>query len=89
MPNSRPEFTTADRAAAARPDAAPGALSSRIMHSRRLGVAVGGKRTPFDRMQQCRDALERLDKKGWNRSFHQRLFHEDFLVRPASVACMR
>jgi hypothetical protein len=52
-------------------------------------VAVGGKRTPFERMQQCRDALERLDKKGWNRSFHQRLFHEDFLVRPASVACMR
>ena len=36
--------------------------------------------TPFDRLQQCRDALVKLDKKGWNRSFHQRLFHEDFLV---------
>jgi hypothetical protein len=36
--------------------------------------------TPFERMQHCRDALEFLDTKGWNRSFHQRLFHEDFLV---------
>ena len=36
--------------------------------------------TPFDRMQHCRDALAVLDKKGWNRSFHQRQFHEDFLV---------
>ena len=36
--------------------------------------------TPFERMQHCRDALEFLDTKGWNRSYHQRLFHEDFLV---------
>lgn len=36
--------------------------------------------TPFERMQHCRDALEYLDSCGWNRSYHQRLFHEDFLV---------
>ena len=39
--------------------------------------------TPFERMQHCRDALEYLDSCGWNRSYHQRLFHEDFLVSSA------
>ena len=31
------------------------------------------------RMQLCRQALEALDRSGWNRSFHQRLFHEEYL----------
>ena len=39
---------------------------------------------PFANMQLLRDALEKLDKKGWKRSYHQRLFHEDFLK-----ACVR
>jgi hypothetical protein len=33
----------------------------------------------FRRMQLCRQALEALDRRGWNRSFHQRLFHEEYL----------
>jgi len=33
----------------------------------------------FTRMQRCRDALARLDERGWKRSYHQRLFHDDFL----------
>jgi len=37
------------------------------------------KKTPIMRMRECRDALAFLDTTGWNRSFHQRLFHEDFL----------
>lgn len=36
--------------------------------------------TPFERMQHCRDSLSYLDTCGWKRSYHQRLFHEDFLV---------
>lgn len=36
-------------------------------------------RTPFQRMDDCRDALNKLDKIGWYRSYHQRIFHEDFL----------
>lgn len=36
-------------------------------------------KTPFQRMEDCRDALHKLDKIGWNRSYHQRIFHEDFL----------
>lgn len=37
------------------------------------------EKTPFARMQDCRDALSKLDSIGWNRSYHQRIFHEDFL----------
>ena len=28
------------------------------------------------RIQLCRQALDALDRRGWDRSFHQRLFHE-------------
>ena len=28
------------------------------------------------RIQLCRNALDALDRRGWDRSFHQRLFHE-------------
>jgi hypothetical protein len=33
----------------------------------------------FQRMQKCRDALDGLDRHGWQRSFHQRLFHDNFI----------
>lgn len=42
-------------------------------------------KTPFDRMQECRDALQKLDNCGWMRSYHQRLFHEDFLVSYVTI----
>lgn len=32
----------------------------------------------FDRISTCRKALEALDRQGWNRSYHQRQFHEQF-----------
>ena len=41
--------------------------------------AVAGTMNGFWRMQNCRLALEALDRRGWNRSFHQRLFHEEYL----------
>lgn len=56
------------------------ALESRLARAREK-VKPGGEMSPFDRMNQCRTALERLDANGWKRSYHQRLFHEDFLVR--------
>ena len=31
------------------------------------------------RIQLCRQALDALDKRGWNCSFHQRMFHEEYL----------
>ena len=50
------------------------------MQAARQKTRPGTQRSPFERMQLCRDALERLDAQGWSRSHHQRLFHEDFLV---------
>ncbi len=34
---------------------------------------------PMDSMNHCRMHLQKLDMNGWTRSYHQRLFHEDFL----------
>jgi hypothetical protein len=42
-------------------------------------------RDGFARMQQCRDALDAMDRQGWNRSFHQRMFHENFIRACARV----
>ena len=36
-------------------------------------------KSPFEKMEDCRNALAKLDRSGWYRSYHQRLFHEDFL----------
>ena len=55
-------------------------LAGLIAHKEQTAVVSAKKdKTPFDRMTDCRDALAHLDRCGWNRSFHQRLFHEDFL----------
>ena len=52
------------------------ALQSRLaVQSKR----PSGNVTPLERMDHCRKALERLDRAGWKRSYHQRLFHDDFL----------
>ena len=39
----------------------------------------------FARMQLCREALEGLDRLGWQRSFHQRLFHDNFIRACARI----
>lgn len=39
----------------------------------------------FQRMQKCREALEALDRQGWQRSFHQRLFHDNFIRACARI----
>jgi len=44
-----------------------------------------GRTTPLERMQHCRQALQRLDTAGWKRSYHQRMFHDDFLVSLVNV----
>lgn len=37
------------------------------------------KSNGFKRMKLCRSALEAIDRGGWERSFHQRQFHDQFL----------
>lgn len=39
----------------------------------------------FVRIEKCRRALQALDRRGYNRSFHQRLFHEDFIRACARI----
>ena len=48
--------------------------------------ASGGKsRDGFARIDMCRQALDALDRRGWMRSFHQRMFHENFIRACARV----
>ena len=46
--------------------------------------AADAKLNGFKRMQLVRDALEAMDRQGWDRSHHQRVFHEVYLK-----ACVR
>lgn len=39
----------------------------------------------FQRIELCRKALEALDTKGWQRSYHQKMFHETFMRACARV----
>ena len=39
----------------------------------------------FQRMQKCRRGLEALDRRGWQRSFHQRMFHDNFIRACARI----
>jgi hypothetical protein len=50
-------------------------LQSRMQSKAQASMQESG----FTRMQRCRDALAKLDERGWKRSYHQRLFHDDFL----------
>ena len=55
------------------------ALEARV-NAKRRRCSKQQRPTPMQRMQVCRDSLVRLNDNGWNRSYHQRLFHEDFLA---------
>jgi hypothetical protein len=39
----------------------------------------------FRRMLKCRQALEAIDRRGWLRSFHQRMFHDNFIRACARI----
>jgi hypothetical protein len=54
------------------------------MHTLQLRES-SSTRNGFARMRRCRQALEALDSAGWQRSFHQRLFHDHFLRACARV----
>lgn len=44
-------------------------------HTQRVSEQCDG----WSRMVRCRQALEVLDRKGWQRSFHQKQFHDQFM----------
>lgn len=37
------------------------------------------KMNGFDRMKNCRRALQALDRRGWERSYHQKTFHDQYI----------
>jgi len=39
----------------------------------------------FNRINTCRRALEAIDNKGWQRSYHQKMFHDTFMRACARV----
>ena len=39
----------------------------------------------FTRIQKCREALDSIDRQGFTRSFHQRLFHDHFIRACARI----
>eukprot|EP00960_Hanusia_phi_P036406 752302-Hanusia_phi.AAC.8 len=39
----------------------------------------------FKRMKLCRDALKALDRRGWERSYHQKQFHDSFIRATARL----
>jgi hypothetical protein len=41
--------------------------------------STGKAKDGFARMQECRVALDTMDRMGWQRSFHQRMFHDNFI----------
>lgn len=55
------------------------ALQARRSH------AVITQSNGFQRIAQCRKALEALDVSGWQRSYHQKMFHETFIRACARV----
>lgn len=56
-------------------------LSTRLREASgtRARGAREAKKEPMDYMTLCRQYLGKLDTMGWARSYHQRLFHDDFL----------
>ena len=49
------------------------------------GCSVSVQKHGIARIDQCRKALEALDRRGWDRSFHQRMFHEEYLKSCARI----
>jgi hypothetical protein len=50
-----------------------------------LSMTAKTTHTGFHRMQKCRQGLEALDRRGWQRSFHQRMFHDNFIRACARI----
>jgi hypothetical protein len=54
------------------------------LQSLRCSRAVS-RSSGFDRIALCRKALEALDGRGWQRSYHQKQFHDTFIRACARV----
>lgn len=60
-------------------------ITKTALHRHMQSFKVAEGMNGFKRIQKCRSALNALDKRGWDRSFHQRLFHEEYLKSCARI----
>ena len=60
-------------------------LLSNQLVTKQAHLSTGSNRDGFSRMADCRRALDVLDSMGWNRSYHQRVFHNNFIRASARV----
>ena len=57
-----------------------------FMHGKRMHEAAAqGSNNGFTRLKKLRRALVALDRGGWERSYHQRIFHEHFITSVVRV----
>lgn len=54
-------------------------LQARMQH------VVSSESNGFKRIEKCKRALEALDTCGWQRSYHQKMFHDTFMRACARV----
>lgn len=52
-------------------------VSALDMHMKSTDFSA--KTNGFDRMKNCRKALQALDRRGWERSYHQKTFHDQYI----------
>ena len=57
------------------------ALSNFLRKNKDIDLRASG----FRHIEKCREALNAIDRRGWDRSFHQRQFHDHFLRACARV----
>lgn len=81
-----PAFSSMMQISEAEEQVAAGSSSSELQQQQVGGAAAeeNQKSDGFERMRQCRLALDALDTAGWKRSYHQRMFHEAYIA-----ACAR
>ena len=60
-------------------------VRSALSNFLRRGQEINFKQSGFRRMDRCRQALQAIDRRGWERSYHQRQFHDQFLRACARV----
>eukprot|EP00961_Rhodomonas_salina_P232744 3144393-Rhodomonas_salina.1 len=51
-------------------------LRTALSNYLRRGQQINLKQSGFRRMEKCRQALQAIDRRGWDRSYHQRQFHD-------------
>jgi hypothetical protein len=78
-------FTNYDRVALERENEALNRQRRRTALENYLSTGEKEVCNGFQRMQKCRQGLEALDRRGWQRSFHQRMFHDNFIRACARI----